>query len=121
MLKPSGRTAFHTIVVSTGLTKSAHRVAVRLGPRAVASTRPVDVLMAAAGFGDVEVTDLTEAFIETVRAWLVEYDSHEGELRVLLGDEWKERQSHRRDLIRGAEEGLLRRILVTGIAPAEPG
>ena len=107
--------AFHTIVVSTGLTKSAHRIAARLGPRAVATTRPVDALMTSAGFDDVEVTDLTESFTRTARAWLDEYDLHERELRALLGGEWEERQSHRRDLIRGAQEGLLRRILVTGI------
>jgi hypothetical protein len=114
MLRPGGRTAYLTIVVSPGLSKSQRRIAVRLGPRAITSTRPLDVLMEAAGFGDVSVTDVTEEFLETARAWQSESFSHEEELRVTLGDEFDERAVDRADLIRGVRDGMLRRVLVTG-------
>ncbi|MGH2787824.1 MAG: hypothetical protein ACRDJV_07920 [Actinomycetota bacterium] len=117
MLRPAGRTAYLTIVVSPGLSKSAHRAAVRLGPRAIASTRPLDVLMSAAGFTDVDVTDLTASFLEVARAWQSEFLRHERELKEVMGDEWEERLRDRADMIRGVEEGLLRRVLVTGRAP----
>jgi hypothetical protein len=121
ILRPGGRTAFLTITVSPGLSKSAHRIAVRLGPRAIASTRPIDVLMNAAGFIDVEVVDLTESFLDVARAWQREFINHEPELRAIMGHEWDERVRDRADMIRGVKEGLLGRLLVTGGVPASEG
>lgn len=117
MLRPAGRAAYLTIVVSPGLSKSDHRKAVRLGPRAIASTRPLDVLTTAAGFSYVEVTDVTKSFLEVARAWQSEFVRHERELKEVMGDEWEERLRDRADMIRGVEQGLLRRVLVTGSAP----
>ncbi|MGH2747439.1 MAG: hypothetical protein ACRDKB_05895 [Actinomycetota bacterium] len=116
MLRPGGRVAYLTIVVAPGLTKSAHRLAVRLGPRAIATTRPLDELMHGAGFTDVDIIDQTPDFLAVARAWQVEYTTYEAELKPVLGAEWEERQSDRGDLIRGVEEGLLRRVLVAGRA-----
>jgi hypothetical protein len=117
MLRPAGRTAYLTIIVSPGLSRSDHRNAVRLGPRAIASTRPLDDLMTAAGFTEVEITDLTASFLEVALAWQSEFVRHERELREVMGDEWEERLCDRAAMIRGVEHGLLRRVLVTGSAP----
>jgi hypothetical protein len=106
--------AFLTIIVSSGLSKGDHRIAVRLGPRAIASTRPLDVLMNAAGFIDVVEIDVTRSFLEVARVWQSEFLRHERELREVIGDEWEERVSDRADMIRGVEQGLLRRVFVTG-------
>jgi hypothetical protein len=119
MLKAGGTTAFLTIVLSPGLSKADHRKGARLGPRAVASTRPLDVLMAAAGFSEVEVTDVTNTFLEVALAWQRESVRHERELRQILGNEWEERLSDRAGLIRGVEQGLLRRLLIIGRAPKD--
>jgi hypothetical protein len=73
--------------------------------------------MTGAGFRDVEVTDVTESFLMIARAWQSEFLRHERELREVMGDEWEERLSDRADLIRGGEQGLLRRVFVTGTAP----
>jgi hypothetical protein len=70
--------------------------------------------MTAAGFTDVGLTDVTESFLEVARAWQSEFLRHEGELREVIGDEWDERLSDRDDMIRGVEQGLLRRVFVTG-------
>jgi hypothetical protein len=72
--------------------------------------------MSAAGFTDVEEIDVTESFLEVARAWQSEFLAHERELREVIGDEWEERVSDRADMIRGVEQGLLRRVFVTGIA-----
>lgn len=116
MLRPAGKTAYLTIGVSPGLGKRAHRLAVRLGPRAVGSRRPLAEMMTAAGFVDLEITDVTQDFLGTARAWTAGFVRHERELKEVLGDEWEERQADRRDLIRGIEEGLLRRLLVSAAA-----
>jgi hypothetical protein len=117
MLRSGGRTAFLTIVVSPRLTSPAHRVAARLGPRAVTTTRPLDVLMKAAGFVDVEVANLTKDFREVTVAWLDEYSRYEAELQMIMGAEFDERRSDRQDLLEGIQKRLLRRVLVTGTAP----
>jgi hypothetical protein len=77
--------------------------------------------MNAAGFTDVEVIDVTEAFLEVAGAWQSEFLRHERELREVIGDEWEKRLSDRADMIRGVEQGLLRRVLVTGKAPESRG
>lgn len=114
ILKPGGRTAFHTIVIADGLSKTQHRRAVTLGPREVRSTRPVGELMRAARFDDVVVTDVTEDFRATAQAWLDGYEQCSDEIRAVLGDEFDERQENRRGLLAAIDEGLLRRVMVTG-------
>lgn len=72
--------------------------------------------MKAARFSDVEVIDVTGDFLEVARAWQREFFHHERALRQVMGNEWEERVADRADLIRGVEQGLLRRVLVTGTA-----
>jgi cyclopropane fatty-acyl-phospholipid synthase-like methyltransferase len=118
LLKPRGRLAFFTIVAAPGLSTSEHRRAVRLGPRATDSTRSVDVLMGAAHFAAVEVADVTGDFLHTAREWHSAFAQHEAELRDVIGPQWDERQTERGEIIQAIEEGLLRRVLVTGSARA---
>ena len=117
MLKPGGRTAFTTIVLPEDLAKSDHRRAARMGPRAVTTTRPMEALTRAAGFAEVEVTDVTAAFITTAQAWFSAFAERDGELRPLLGGEYDERQKGRREMIEAAQGGLLQRLLISGTAP----
>lgn len=78
----------------------------------------MDELMTAARFEDIEVIDVTEAFLQTARAWQEAFVERETELKALIGTEWEERQLGRAAAIEGVEEGLLLRLLVTGTAPA---
>ena len=89
-----------------------------MGPRAVTSTRPLEELMRAARFEDVEVTDVTREFKATAQAWWDAFSERESEIRPLLGAEYDDRQKGRREMIAGAGEGLLQRVLVSGTAPA---
>lgn len=117
ILKDGGRIAYTTIVIAEGLSKREHRIASRLGPRAVTARSSDDDLMARAGFVDVEVTDATASFGRVARAWHGEYARHEREVQEVVGrDEWEQRQTDRAGIIRAVDEGLLRRLLVSGRA-----
>ena len=117
LLRPGGHIAFTTIVVAKGLSKVEHLRAARLGPRAVSTTRPLGVLMKAAGFQGIEVTDVTKDFIETAQSWFDAFAARECELRPLFCDQFDDRQRGRLDMIVGTGEGLLRRLLVSATAP----
>jgi hypothetical protein len=107
--------AYFTIFTRPGLSKRAHRRAVRLGPRAVASRREQAELLEAAGFAEVVETDVTTDFLETARRWVGYATNFEGELRNTLGGElFDEQQTDRRKMIAAIEEGLLSRALFEG-------
>jgi hypothetical protein len=108
-----------TIITSPGLEGKRHREALRLGPPAVGARAPDEVLMQRSGFIRVQITDVTAEFLQTARSWRREFMRHESEFKVVLGEiEWEERQASRARIIKGIEEGLLRRILVSGLLPA---
>jgi hypothetical protein len=117
LLRPGGRTAFLTIEVAGGLDKKEHRRAVRIGPRAISSTKEAGELLTSAGFTDVRARDVTEEFERTARAWHDEYARNENALRQVLGAELDDLCKNRSDMIGGLEEGLLKRTLVWGSAP----
>jgi hypothetical protein len=113
ILVPGGRTAFFTIFAPLGLSKRDQRRAVRLGPRAVASSRSPSELVAAAGFIDVDEVDFTDEFLQTVHRWLRFSRELEPALRRTLGDEVFDQQlSDRTDMVTAIEAGLLRRSLL---------
>lgn len=117
LLRRSGRIAYLTIVTAPGLDRAAYREAVRIGPPAVAARAPDDVLMRQARFVDVEITDVTTEFRSTARAWRTQFARHETDVKALIGEAtWEERQASRADMLRGINEGLLRRVLVSGTA-----
>jgi hypothetical protein len=70
--------------------------------------------MAAAGFDNVDVTDVTDAYVVTLAAWVREWYAEAVELARILGaDEFAERQAKRRRAIAAAHRGLLRRYIIT--------
>ena len=103
-----------TVVIVPGLSKSEHRRAARVGPRAVASNKTPHELLTGAGFVDVESVDVTEECLTTAKAWHREYAEHDVELRNLIGDELDDLYKNRADLITGVEEGLLQRTMAYG-------
>ena len=85
----------------------------------MASTRPENELLAAAGFIEIDEVDATGEFIETARAWLRHSAEFEPALRVTLGDELFDQQvADRTGMVRAAEEGLLKRSLHVGTSPS---
>ncbi len=83
----------------------------------MAARAPDEVLMQKAHFADIEVSDLTSDFLITARSWHTQFSRHEADLKKVLGEaRWEERQSSRAELLHAVEEGLLRRLLVSGRA-----
>ncbi len=70
------------------------------------------VLMKAAGFQRIEVTDVTEDFIATAQSWFDAFSARERELKPLFSGQFDDRQKGRLDMIVGSSEGLLRRLLI---------
>jgi hypothetical protein len=79
-------------------------------------------LLDTAGFEDVTVTDVTDAYLATLAHWYQAYDLEAAALRALIGsDDYAERQTRRRRTIEAVDNGLMRRYLVAGQRPdAEP-
>ena len=89
-----------------------------MGPRAVSADRTQRELLEAAGFIDIEETDVTAELVSTARRWHRSSQRLETALRASLGDQlFDERQDDRMALIAAAEEGLLSRALFVATAP----
>jgi hypothetical protein len=87
----------------------------------VGSNREPWDLLEAAGFVDVEVIDLTKAFLETARAWYEHTAELERELRVSVDDAaFDQQQADRKKMVTAIEDGLLSRSLLTAANPGEP-
>jgi|GEM_PF-4907074 len=107
-----GRMAFITIHPAGGLKPSDHRKALRYGPVAVATRRPMRSLLAAAGFSVIEEVDYTEEFLITLEGWIDQWELYRSELETIWGrDVVDERQQERRGMIRVTGAGLLRRTM----------
>jgi len=120
LLRPGGRTAFHTIHPAPGLTPAQRRRASRDGPVAVACSRPHAELLEAAGFVDVSETDCTPEFAVVTRAWTEQYEAYQDDLVALLGAElFEDRQADRRAQLRAIEDGLLRRSQFVATRPED--
>lgn len=118
-LKPEARICFYVIATAAGLTDAERRrLAQRDGNDHVESPVPYQQLMDQAGFVDVEVRDVTGAFLETLRSWKREWQAEADPLIDLFGEEEFTRKIRNRTLdIGSTEDGLLYRYRVFGVRP----
>ena len=106
--------AFTSIVVAPGLDSATRRRARQSGPRAVGTTSDTRRLLRSAGFVDVDVLDVTEAFLTTASAWIAENERRAEAMAARETPEAFEQRQRERAVQRGAvREGLLRRELVS--------
>lgn len=119
LLRPGGGIAFYTIFIPPGLSESAYRRAMKLGPpRAGSRGREHKELLRLAGFVKVSETDLTSEFLRITRRRLEARERHSAALRQSLGDSgFEENQSEGRAHIEAIEDGLLRRSLFVAERP----
>lgn len=118
-LRPGGRLAFYTIFITAGLSDSDYRRAARAGPPAVRARRAdhTDMLLAA-GFADVQETDLTAEFLRTARARYQGRQQHFAQLAAAEGEaSVNQKQADSRAQIKAIEAGLLRRSLFLARRP----
>lgn len=114
VLKPGGTICFVVIALADGLSRNMIAAAIEAGPPEVEAGPGYPRLMTTAGFAAVDMVDVTEDYLMTLRAWVREWDAESTALRRLVGaDDFAERQANRRRAIKAVKEGLLRRYLIT--------
>jgi hypothetical protein len=117
-LKPGGHTAFFTIYVPNDVSGAARRRALGAAPKYGWSRTSHTQLMRSAGFVDIDETDYTKQYHETLRGWLDHSAERSEELVALWGNElFTERQADRRSSIEAVEAGWQRRILINATRP----
>jgi hypothetical protein len=119
LLRPGGGIAFYTIFIPPGLSESAYRRALKLGPAQAASRRREhQELLRSAGFVAISEADITSEFLRITRQRLEARERHSADLRQSLGDsEFEENQSESRAQIEAIEAGLLQRSLFVAERP----
>lgn len=104
--------AFTVIEPAPGLAGRDRRRAHRAGPVAVAVRTGYRSLLNSAGFGPVEVIDVTAEYAETQRRRMELFLREEAGLRAVFGDdEYEERRGNQRLARAAIEDGLLSRFL----------
>lgn len=114
VLRPGGVLCFAVIAHADGLTADQIATAAAAGPDHADVVGGYPSVLVAAGFHDVDVADVTDAYLETLAAWAREWDAEAVALTRIVGaDDFAERQTNRRRAIEAARQGLLRRHVVT--------
>ena len=113
VLKPGGRIAGYVIHIPAGVTEAQERQAAELGPSDVAASASPEALTQAAGLTIVVTEDVTDAFRATCAALAAARRDLEDELRADEGDDFYEEERRKKTaMLKGIEEGILRRSLV---------
>ena len=117
VLKPGAPNVFYVIAVTEGLTDDQlARIATRDGNEYVGAESGYDEMMRQAGFGDVEQTELTADYLDTLVAWKCHWEADSPAFIELIGEEdYAIRMGRRSSDIRNVEDGLLKRYLVSGV------
>ena len=119
VLRPGAPNCFYVIASAENLTdKDREQLAERDGNEHVESQMPYDMLMEQAGFVDVELTDVTSQYAETLMGWKREWEAEADAFIDLVGQKEFIRRVHNRDLdIAAVFDGLLSRYRVYGVKP----
>ncbi|MDJ0925439.1 MAG: hypothetical protein QNJ77_12830 [Acidimicrobiia bacterium] len=116
ILKPGGTTCFAVIAVAEGLTDEELAEAINAGPPYVTAAPGYPELMSAVRFSQVDIGDVTDGYLETLRAWHSAWRTESVALKRVVGNtDYDERQANRVRSIKAVEDGLLRRYLISGI------
>ena len=116
VLRRGGRLAFFVIEPAAGLSGAARRRAHAVGPPAVAVRTGYPSLLRSAGFERISITDVTEEYRITQRAWQDASRRREGALRAAIGDDvYEDEVARRRRTRRAIDDGLLARTLYTAV------
>ncbi len=119
VLKPGARHVFYVITTTEGLTHTDRaRLAQRDGNEYVESAVGYDLLMSESGFVDIELVDVTPQYLETAKSWKMAWEEDAESFVALLGEEdYRTRMRNRSLDIAHAEDGLVKRYLVSGVKP----
>lgn len=119
VLKRGASNCFYVITNAEDLTDvDRGRLLDRNGNEHVESPAPYDVLMRKVGFVNIQLTNVTSAYIETLKEWKQAWEADAPGLIDLVGEEDYSLRMHNRTLdIANAEDGIVRRYQVYGTKP----
>lgn len=110
--------AFTVIEPTPGLSDGDRRRAHRAGPVAVAVRTGYRSLLNSAGFGPVEIVDVTAEYSETQQQRMELFQREEAGLRAVFGDaEYEERRRNQRLARAAINDGLLSRFIYSTFRP----
>ena len=118
VLKRGGRLAFLVLAFRDGITDEEIARTGTLSPEMFDAGPGYPALMQQAGFGEVEVTDVTPAYRQTLSGWIRAWrDEAEGIEELVGADEYEDRRERMDMALAAIDEGLRKRYLVTGVRP----
>ena len=110
--REGARTAFTVIALAPSLAGSERRLAIDSGPTFVDASDDYAILLDQSGWCLLERTDLTAAFLQSMRTELEGMQARAGAIAEVLGaDEFSKRINGRQATIAAVDAGLLRREL----------
>lgn len=116
--KPGARIAYYTIFIPPDVSDAGYRRVVRFWPAAATRRRWPAEMLAAAGFVDVEETDVTAEYEETARGWLEGRRRRYDELEAILGREaLEDKLADGEGTLEALRDKLLRRSMLVGRRP----
>lgn len=116
VLKPASRMVGYLIHARDGLTESERNRAAVLGPSCVMGLEASTKLAEVGGLTVIDQQDVTARFHDTCAALLLARREMEGELRHEEGDTAYDYElASKRDMLRGIDDGLLIRSLITAV------
>jgi hypothetical protein len=108
---------FTVIALAPSLVDADRQVAIESGPQFVDAADDYGVMLRKSGWCLQERTDLTTAFVQSMRADLEGMQARSDALVQLFGlDELTDRMNHRQATIAAVDAGLLRRELFVASA-----
>lgn len=107
ILRDGGLTAFYAIEIPSGLSEDEYRRATEGTNREMEQERPTADMLSACSFEVLEVTDVTDGYLDVARRWLHAAGDLAETLRAELGDEvYSERVEVRKRGLALTEAGL---------------
>lgn len=116
-LKPDGRLGLYVIATSEAITETDRALLARRdGNDHVEAPLPYDEMLSQAGFVDIDLTDVSAEFVNTLAGWKREWEAEADSLIEVFGEaEFTRKLENRRLDIAHTEAGLLRRYRVYGV------
>lgn len=117
-LKRGGKIGFWTIHPAAGLSPRLRRIASATGPPQSAMRSTNERLLRSAGFGDIELIDVSAEYATTLRAWLAAWEAREQEMREAVGGaDFDRRVANRNGALDAVDRGILKRTLCIAVRP----
>lgn len=102
------------ITLPNGLSLEDRERAMDAGPEHTAAGPGYPALLESAGFAGVTMTDATDQYCATLKAWIAAWDDESEQIRPLVGaEEFADRQARRKRALADARDGLLSRQLIS--------